>query len=253
LFTKFLGLFFNQRDIKNIFFNYNSIGFSTENIKLYGQKSMQENNDLRNMRLNYEQGQLLESNIESDPFLQFNKWFDLVLSANVIEPNAMTIATANKEGIPSARVVLLKGFDKSGFIFFTNYGSRKGKELTDNPFASALFWWREFERQVRIEGKIEKVSRAESEKYFNLRPVKSRYGALASNQSEKVESREVLEKRFAELEKQFGENPPTPENWGGFRLIPNRFEFWQGRRDRLHDRICYEKFNNDWKIYRLQP
>lgn len=253
MFTKFLSLFFNQRDIKNIFFNYNSIGFSTENIKLYGQKSMQENNDLRNMRLNYEQGQLLESNIESDPFLQFNKWFDLVLSANVIEPNAMTIATATKDGFPSARVVLLKGFDESGFIFFTNYGSRKGKELTDNPFASALFWWREFERQVRIEGKIEKVSRAESKKYFNLRPVKSRYGALASNQSERVESREVLEKRFAELEKQFGENPPTPEKWGGYKLIPNRFEFWQGRRDRLHDRICYEKDKDNWKIFRLQP
>ena len=214
---------------------------------------MQENDDLRNMRLNYEQGQLLESNIVSDPFLQFKKWFDLVLNAKVIEPNAMTMATSTKDGVPSARVVLLKGFDESGFIFFTNYGSRKGKEITENPVASALFWWREFERQVRIEGKIEKVSRAESEKYFNLRPLKSRYGALASNQSEKVESREVLEKRFAELEKQFGENPPTPENWGGYKLIPSRFEFWQGRRDRLHDIIVYEKTENKWSIYRLQP
>ena len=168
---------------------------------------MQENDDLRNMRLNYEQGQLLESNIVSDPFLQFKKWFDLVLNAKVIEPNAMTMATSTKDGVPSARVVLLKGFDESGFIFFTNYGSRKGQEITENPVASALFWWREFERQVRIEGKIEKISRAESEKYFNLRPLKSRYGALASNQSEKVENREVLEKRFAEFEKQFGENP----------------------------------------------
>lgn len=214
---------------------------------------MQENNDLRNMRLNYEQGQLLESNIVSDPFLQFKRWFDFILSANVIEPNAMTIATATKDGFPSARVVLLKGFDESGFTFFTNYGSRKGQEIAENPFASALFWWRELERQVRIEGKIEKVSRAESEKYFNLRPLKSRYGALASNQSKKVESREVLEKRFTELEKQFGENPPTPENWGGFKLIPNRFEFWQGRQDRLHDRIVYEKHKEDWQIFRLQP
>jgi pyridoxamine 5'-phosphate oxidase len=148
---------------------------------------------------------------------------------------------------------LLKGFDETGFIFFTNYISRKGKELLENPFASLLFWWQEFERQVRIEGKIEKISRKESEEYFNLRPLKSRYGALASNQSEVVESREVLEKRFVELEKQFGENPPTPENWGGYKLVPSKFEFWQGRQDRLHDRIVYEKKQSDWKIYRLQP
>lgn len=214
---------------------------------------MQENDQLKNMRLSYEQDQLLESNINKNPFLQFKLWFDLVVKANIIEPNAMTIATATKTGIPSARVVLLKGFDESGFTFFTNYGSRKGKELSENPLASLLFWWREFERQVRIEGKIEKISRKESEEYFNVRPLKSRYGALTSNQSEVVENREVLEKRFLDLEKQFGENPPTPENWGGYKLIPTKFEFWQGRRDRLHDRICYEKNKNDWRIYRLQP
>lgn len=214
---------------------------------------MQENNELKNLRLNYELDQLLESNVGSDPFIQFRLWFDLVLKVNIIEPNAMTIATANKNGMPSARMVLLKGFDEIGFTFFSNYGSRKGKELLENPFASLLFWWREFERQVRIEGKIEKISRKETEEYFNVRPLKSRYGALTSNQSEIVENREVLEKRFAELEKQFGDNPPTPENWGGYKLIPARFEFWQGRRDRLHDRICYEKVNDDWKIYRLQP
>jgi len=214
---------------------------------------MQENDQLKNMRLNYEQYQLLESNISNNPFIQFSFWFDLVLKANVIEPNAMTIATATKSGLPSARVVLLKEFDESGFTFFTNYGSRKGKELLENPFASLLFWWREFERQVRIEGKIEKINREESRKYFNLRPLKSRYGALASNQSEVVESREVLEKRFAELEKQFGDNPPAPENWGGYKLIPSKFEFWQGRRDRLHDRICYEKTKDAWMIFRLLP
>ena len=214
---------------------------------------MQEYNELKNLRLNYERDQLLESNIGSNPFIQFKFWFDLVLKANITEPNAMTIATATKNGIPSVRMVLLKGFDDTGFTFFTNYGSRKGKELLENPFASILFWWREFERQVRIEGKIEKISRKESEEYFNLRPLKSRYGALSSNQSEIVENREVLEKRFLDLEKQFGENPPTPENWGGYKLIPNKFEFWQGRRDRLHDRICYEKVKDDWKIYRLQP
>lgn len=214
---------------------------------------MQENNDLRDMRLSYEQDQLSEANIDKDPFVQFKTWFDLVVKSKIVEPNAMTIATATKNGIPSARVVLLKEFDEIGFIFFTNYGSRKGKELLENPFASLLFWWKEFERQVRIEGKIEKINKEESQKYFNVRPLKSRYGALASNQSEAVIGREILEKKFAELEKQFGENPPMPENWGGYKLIPNKFEFWQGRRDRLHDRICYEKVKDDWKIFRLQP
>lgn len=214
---------------------------------------MHKTNDLKNMRLNYEQGQLLESNIDLNPFNQFKKWFDQAVEAKTIEPNAMTLATATKDGIPSARIVLLKEFDETGFVFFTNYDSRKGKELNDNPFAAILFWWREFERQVRIEGKIEKISRKESEEYFNQRPLKSRYGALASDQSQIVENRESLEKRFADLEKQFGENPPTPENWGGYKLIPVKFEFWQGRESRLHDRICYQRENNNWKIFRLQP
>lgn len=214
---------------------------------------MQKANNLKNMRLNYEQGQLLESNLEMNPFELFRKWFDQAVEAKIIEPNAMTIATATKEGIPSARVVLLKGFDETGFVFYTNYHSRKGKELNDNPFAAILFWWREFERQIRIEGKIEKISRKESEEYFNQRPLKSRYGTLASEQSEIIENREVLEKRFADLEKQYGANPPTPENWGGYKLIPAKFEFWQGRTSRLHDRICYHKENNNWKIFRLQP
>jgi len=214
---------------------------------------MQKANNLKNMRLNYEQGQLLESNLEMNPFELFRKWFDQAVEAKIIEPNAMTIATATKEGIPSARVVLLKGFDETGFVFYTNYHSRKGKELNDNPFAAILFWWREFERQIRIEGKIEKISRKESEEYFNQRPLKSRYGTLASEQSEIIENREVLEKRFIDLEKQYGANPPTPENWGGYKLIPAKFEFWQGRTSRLHDRICYHKENNNWKIFRLQP
>ena len=214
---------------------------------------MHKTNDLKNMRLNYEQGQLLESNIDLNPFNQFKKWFDQAVEAKTIEPNAMTLATATKDGIPSARIVLLKEFDETGFVFFTNYDSRKGKELNDNPFAAILIWWREFERQVRIEGKIEKISRKESEEYFNQRPLKSRYGALVSNQSQIVENREALEKRFSELEKQFGEKPPTPENWGGYRLIPVKFEFWQGRESRLHDRICYQRENNNWKIFRLQP
>ena len=214
---------------------------------------MQENDKLRNLRLSYERDQLLESNISKDPFVQFKLWFDLVLKSEIIEPNAMTIATATKNGFPSARIVLLKEYDETGFTFFTNYGSRKGQEITENPKASLLFWWREFERQVRIEGRVEKISKEVSQNYFNARPIKSRYGALASKQSKVVKSREVLEKKFLELEKQFGENPPTPENWGGYKLIPNKFEFWQGRQDRLHDRICYERINNEWKIYRLSP
>ena len=214
---------------------------------------MQENHDLKNMRLSYEQDQLLESSINKNPFKQFRIWFDKVVDSKIVEPNAMTLATVSKSGIPSARVVLLKDFDETGFTFFTNYLSRKGKEISENPNAAILFWWKEFERQLRIEGKIEKISKQESEKYFNVRPLKSRYGALASNQSEVVESREVLEKRFTDLEKQFNDNPPMPKNWGGYKLIPNKFEFWQGRESRLHDRIVYEKTTNDWKFYRLQP
>lgn len=214
---------------------------------------MNENNDLKNMRLNYERDQLLESNINKNPFVQFKIWFDQIAHSDIIEPNAMTIATATKNGIPSVRVVLLKGFDENGFTFFTNYKSRKGRELEENPNAALLFWWGIFERQIRIEGKVEKISKEESEAYFNIRPLKSRFGALASNQSEVIESRALLEERFHELEKKYGENPPKPENWGGYRLIPKRFEFWQGRRDRLHDRICYEKVKDGWRIFRLSP
>lgn len=205
------------------------------------------------MRLNYELNQLTESNVDRNPFIQFKVWFDEVLKSDIIEPNAMTIATATKYGTPSVRVVLLKEFDQSGFTFFTNYKSRKGRELNENPFAALLFWWGLFERQIRIEGKVEKISKEQSEDYFNSRPLKSRLGALASNQSEVIENRKLLEERFYQLEKQYGENPPKPENWGGYKLIPYKFEFWQGRRDRLHDRICYEKVNDLWKIYRLSP
>ncbi len=214
---------------------------------------MNENNDLKNMRLNYERNQLTESNVDKNPFTQFKNWFDEVLKSDIIEPNAMTIATATKSGIPSVRVVLLKEFDQTGFTFFTNYKSRKGRELEENPFAALLFWWGIFERQVRIEGKVEKISKEESEAYFDIRPLKSRFGALASIQSEEIESRALLEERFHDLEKKWGKNPPKPENWGGYKLIPNKFEFWQGRRDRLHDRICYEKVNNVWRIFRLSP
>lgn len=214
---------------------------------------MNEKTDLKNMRLNYDRNQLIESNVDKNPFIQFKLWFKEVAESDIIEPNAMTIATATKAGIPSVRVVLLKEFDETGFTFFTNYKSRKGREIEENPNAALLFWWGIFERQVRIEGKIEKISREDSEAYFNVRPLKSRLGALASNQSEIIENRQILENKFSELEKRFGENPPKPDNWGGYKLIPNRFEFWQGRRDRLHDRICYEKYGDIWNIFRLSP
>ncbi len=214
---------------------------------------MHENNDLRNIRKNYELGQLSESNIDKNPFRQFTRWFDIVFKEKLVEPNAMILATSNKKGIPSVRTVLLKEYDQTGFIFYTNYNSRKGKDLAENPLASVLFLWLKLERQVRIEGKVVKLTRKESLEYFNQRPLKSRYGALASNQSEIISDRKTLEARFKDLQIKYGDNPPMPKNWGGYRLIPNKFEFWQGRRDRLHDRICYEKTKSGWKIYRLQP
>ena len=165
----------------------------------------------------------------------------------------MTLATASKEGVPSVRTVLLKGYDENGFLFFTNYESRKGKELTENPVAELLFYWMDLQRQVRISGKVEKISKLESENYFKTRPLESKIGAWASKQSEVIPDREYLEKQFSEYEKKFKDNVPLPSNWGGFRLIPERFEFWQGRESRLHDRICYLKKNNVWEIVRLAP
>jgi pyridoxamine 5'-phosphate oxidase len=167
---------------------------------------------------------------------------------------SMTLGTASKDGQPSARIVLLKSFDDRGFVFYTNYHSRKGKELSDNPRACLLFYWPQLWRQVRVEGDVEKVSTAESEAYFQSRPLGSRLGAWASNQSEVVETREVLESRFAELEKRFGEDVPRPEHWGGYRLKPNSIEFWQGRDNRLHDRLLYRlQEDGSWSIERLGP
>lgn len=211
-----------------------------------------DENTLNNLRKNYEKGELLESQINPDPYRQFEIWFEDVLNSNIYEPNAMILATS-LENKPSARVVLLKGFDSSGFKFYTNYNSRKGKELSLNPNAALLFYWMELERQVRIEGRVEKLSREESLEYFNSRPIESRYGALASNQSDVIPNREYLEKKFSELKEKYGDNPPMPDNWGGCKLIPDTFEFWQGRPGRLHDRIVYKKSENGWKIFRLSP
>ncbi|HSP88907.1 MAG TPA: pyridoxamine 5'-phosphate oxidase [Ignavibacteriaceae bacterium] len=196
---------------------------------------------------------LKKSDVDKNPFNQFKKWYNELLQSSVSEPSAMTLAPSSKDGIPSSRTVLLKGFDENGFLFFTNYESNKGKNLIENPFAELLFYWMDLQRQVRISGKVEKTSREVSEIYFNSRPLKSRIGAWASKQSKEIPNREFLEKQFDEFAEKFKVDVPLPPNWGGFRLIPERFEFWQGRESRLHDRICYKKKKDDWEIVRLAP
>lgn len=198
---------------------------------------------------------LLEEDLDPDPFLQFNKWFAEASSAGLREPNAMTLATASADGMPSARVVLLKAVDRSGMVFYTNYDSRKGRELRDNPRAAATFYWPELERQVRIEGAVERTSREESEAYFHSRPHGSQLGALASRQSEIIRGRTELEARLAELEAKYaGTAVPLPPAWGGYRLLPHSIEFWQARPNRLHDRLRYRKQpDGSWRIERLSP
>jgi pyridoxamine 5'-phosphate oxidase len=196
---------------------------------------------------------LKKSDVDKNPFNQFKKWYNELLQSSVLEPSAMTLATSSKEGIPAARTVLLKGFDENGFLFFTNYESNKGKNLIENPFAELLFYWMDLQRQVRISGKVEKTSREVSEIYFKSRPLKSRIGAWASKQSSEIPNREYLEKQFDEFAEKFKDDVPLPPIWGGFRLIPQRFEFWQGRESRLHDRICYKKKKDEWEIVRLAP
>src|SRR5512139_842745 len=196
---------------------------------------------------------LHERDLVPDPFVQFGSWFDEALRSGIALPNAMTLATATRAGRPSARTVLLKSFDASGFVFFTHYRSRKGREIEENPQAMLLFRWGELERQVGIEGRVAKVSAAESDGYFATRPLGSRLSAIISPQSEPVVSREVLETALEEASKRWRNEPPRPPHWGGYRLVPERFEFWQGRRDRLHDRLCYRKAEGAWKIERLAP
>ena len=199
---------------------------------------------------------LTKDKVDASPTRQFQTWYDEVRAQGVSEQDAisMTLATAAKDGLPCARVVLLKSFDDRGFVFYTNYLSRKGKELAENPRACLLFYWSQLWRQVRIEGAIEKVTPAESEAYFQSRALGSKLGAWASNQSEVIDNRETLEARFAELQERFGEEVPRPKHWGGYRLRPDSIEFWQGRDNRLHDRLRYSlRENGAWVIERLGP
>lgn len=213
------------------------------------------NTAIADLRREYTRQGLLKQDVDSDPFRQFHRWFEQALAAELPEPNAMTIASATPDGRPSARMVLLKNLDDQGFVFYTNYESHKGQELLANPWASLVFWWAELERQVRVEGRVEQVSAAESDAYFHSRPRSSQLGAWASNQSRIVGDRADLEQRLAELEAQYGEDQPIPRppHWGGFRVVPEVIEFWQGRPNRLHDRIVYRHKAGAWTLARLAP
>lgn len=210
---------------------------------------------ISNMRIDYPDGQFDHSNVNPDPFKQFANWLQAAMDAGHIEPNAMTLATATLDGRPSARIVLLKGLDDQGFVFFTNYHSRKGQEIALNPHVALVFYWDRQSRQVRIEGTIQKTSEAESDAYFATRPRDSQIGAWASQQSKMVENRTVLEAEMSAAEERFKGNPiPRPDNWGGYRVTPHTIEFWQGRPSRLHDRLRYTKQpDGTWQIDRLSP
>ena len=205
------------------------------------------------LRKNYTFGQLSETDVPGNPLPLFKLWFDQAVRAECPEPNSMTLATADKDGNPSARIVLLKGADQDGFTFFTNYESQKGKDLAVRPQAALLFHWHELERQVRIQGLVERVSVAESDEYFHSRPSASRIGAWASPQSSAIPNREFLEEAEKRFKAEFGDAPPRPEYWGGYRLRPTEMEFWQGRPSRLHDRIHYKLDESTWRVNRLAP
>lgn len=205
------------------------------------------------IRQNYEKGELLESAAKSSPFDQFELWLKEAIDLPVGEPTAMTLATANASGSPSARIVLLKGYDQKGFVFYTNYESRKGSEIAQQPRAALLFFWQPLERQVRIEGVIEKVSDQESDEYYQSRPLGSRLGAWASAQSQPV-TIEALKGKLDEVTNKYGDQPPRPPHWGGYRVKPTYFEFWQGRPSRLHDRLTYKQSaDGQWIIERISP
>ncbi len=208
---------------------------------------------LADLRKDYKLASLGKRDLAADPFTQFGKWMDDAIKAELPEPTAMNLATVGANARPSARIVLLKSFDENGFVFFTNYASRKGHELAEAQWAALTFHWVELERQVRIEGHVVKVDDAVSDEYFKSRPLLSRIGAHASPQSEKIDSREALEARFADAQSRLGDNPQRPANWGGYVIVPEMVEFWQGRRSRLHDRLMFQRQFGGWHIERLAP
>jgi pyridoxamine 5'-phosphate oxidase len=211
------------------------------------------NEAIANIRKDYKLKSLLEDDVKKDPIEQFSVWWNEAVSSEITEVNAMTLATTTADGFPSARIMLLKNFTDEGFIFFTNYQSRKGSTLQQNPHAALVFFWKELERQVRIEGTVSKVSEKESDAYFLSRPAGSRIGAWASPQSTTIAGRHVIEQNVQKYSEQFGEEIPRPPHWGGFIVKPSKIEFWQGRSSRLHDRILYTKVQDEWKIERLAP
>ncbi|MBL7888609.1 MAG: pyridoxamine 5'-phosphate oxidase [Bacteroidia bacterium] len=209
---------------------------------------------INTLRHDFSKQTLDESQVDKSPFLQFEKWFKEAVDAHVNEPNAMTVATASKSGKPAARILLLRNFNENGFVFYTNYTSRKGEEIDENPNCALLFFWPELERQVRIEGKLIKQSSAESDLYFNTRPRTSKLGAWTSPQSKVVKNREELDELYEQMSQRFpSEDVPRPPHWGGYVLQPDSIEFWQGRPSRMHDRILYTLLKGNWKIERLAP
>lgn len=210
--------------------------------------------DAASLRKEYTRAGLDTVDLNPDPIAQFHEWFEKVLAAGLHEPNAMIVATATQDGGPSARTVLLKGYDERGFVFYTNYEGRKARELEANPRCALLFYWGELERQIRIEGRADRISNEESDAYFASRPRESRLGAWASQQSRPVRDRSALEERVKALEAEYeGREIPRPPYWGGYRVEPEVVEFWQGRENRLHDRLVYRRRGEGWKVERLQP
>lgn len=209
---------------------------------------------IADIRKDYSHASLSEADVLPNPVAQFAKWFNEAVNAKIPELNAMSLSTVGPDSRPSSRIVLIKDFSERGFTWFTNYDSRKGRELQENQFAALLFYWIELERQVRIEGRVERVSAADSETYFQSRPLTSRLSAIASAQSQPIADRAALEAQYKQAEAQYGAHPARPEHWGGYRLIPDCIEFWQGRRSRLHDRILYTlQPDGSWQRERLQP
>ena len=210
--------------------------------------------NVADLRRDYSLQELSEDAVAADPFAQFANWFDEYLASQPNEPSAFVLSTVGSEGDPTSRVVLLKGFDEHGLVFFTNYTSKKARDIAHESRVAMTFFWPELERQIHVRGVAEKTSREESESYFASRPDASKLGAWASKQSSELADRSELEEEFETLKKRFeGSEIPCPEFWGGFRIVPSRFEFWQGRRSRLHDRICYKLENGKWRIFRLYP